>query len=340
MYGPGGPFDVSSAGAMEERRIGVSVIHSPGVYHVRCDFTVRGGIEFIHREWWRSTAAELLARLRESTKPGAGGFAAAVARALVCLEQAERHLDSWKQGRDPFVDNGDSESLTSADGIPLVVPEPWVDLLVWDPLFLITSTYRCWRCTAESPVAALLAERYLDLSGGASPTSDDPPADAQHVVLVSDIERIPPDLERVLREAAPLIRRDRSRTAGTSYYMNHCGECGARFGDFFLGEVDGPFWAGSPEEVEKRGIALSLLPVKGMNGLRAGGSASDVYVWIHEQWWRGMVQDLITRLGKRDDRQSPAYAVALERTLGELSYPEQEIDLEHDRPGRAGAEER
>ena len=115
------------------------------------------------------------------------------------------------------------------------------------------------------------------------------------MVLVSDIERMAPELERVLREAAPLIRRDRSRTAGTAYYMNHCRACGARFGDFFLGEIDGPFWANTPEEIGEKGITLSLLPVKGMHGLRAGGSASESYIWVHEQWWWGMAQRLITR---------------------------------------------
>lgn len=79
VYGPGGPFDVNSISAMGERRVSVTVILWPGVHHVRCDFTLPDGIEFIHREWWRSTAAALLARLRESMKPGADGYAAAVA---------------------------------------------------------------------------------------------------------------------------------------------------------------------------------------------------------------------------------------------------------------------
>jgi hypothetical protein len=43
-----------------------------------------------------------------------------------------------------------------------------------------------------------------------------------------------------------------------------------------------------------------------------------------------MVQNLITRLVARDESQSRAYAVALERALGELSCLKGEIELEQD----------
>jgi hypothetical protein len=47
--------------------------------------------------------------------------------------------------------------------------KPWANVQVWEPLFLMTSVYQCWRCGENSPVAAVLAERYFDLIGSERP---------------------------------------------------------------------------------------------------------------------------------------------------------------------------
>jgi hypothetical protein len=200
------------------------------------------------------------------------------------------------------------------------------------------SKYRCWRCGEDSPVAALLAERHVDTIGGERPALIDPPPYAQHVVMLSDIERMSPELEQALAEAAPMIRLDQSRTAGKSYYMNHCRACGSRFGDYFLGEIDGPFWASSPEALDQKGIFLQLLPVEGMQLLHCGTTACSIYVWAHERWWRASVQRLAEKLTKHGGSESLAYAAALHRVIGHLDCLEIEIDLEYARLRRAEAE--
>jgi hypothetical protein len=335
VYGLDGPFDME---ATKQPRGVVEVVVVPfaEVQRVTCDFVEADGVEAVLEDWWRRTAEELLARLRDSTKPGARGYAVAVARALACLMESGRELDCLGQGVDPFAE--DEHPNLGPEGLaPL---ELWADMQVWAPLFLMTSAYRCWRCGEDSPVAAILAERHFEVMGRDRPARENPPAHAQHVVMLCNIERMSPDLERALAEAAPMIRLDRSRTAGTTYYMNHCRACGTRFGDFFLSETDGPFWVWSPGELEQKGITLELLPVEGMQALCCGTAACNIYVWAHERWWRMSLQRLVEKLAKRGDPQAHAYAAALDRALGELACLERNIDFARMRATRVAPDER
>jgi hypothetical protein len=93
--------------------------------------------------------------------------------------------------------------------------------------------------SAVSPVFAIVAERYRDAWDDW--TGDAVPHELKHVVRLSDIAQMSPELERVISRVAPQIRIDFSKAAGVSYWLNHCSTCGARFGDFFLGEIDGLF---------------------------------------------------------------------------------------------------
>lgn len=334
VYGTGGAFDVRTGGEMEARGIEAVVLPLPRAERIACDWLKSAGIAFILQEWCRGTVGELLARLQESVKPTGRPYAVAVARVLRCLDQAELELEAWREGRDPFEDAEypapGPEEATSL--------EPWADMQVWEPLFLMTSVYRCWRCGENSPVAAVLAERWIDLIGSERQARRDPLPDAQHVVMLSGIERMSAGLELALAEAAPHIRRGRSRTAERTYYMNHCRACGAHFGDFFLGDAGGPFWAWSPDEIQAKGISLSLLDVRGMQELRCGAAACDVYVWAHEQWWRERVRRLIQRLRDRDDSEARDFAAALARAAGELACVEREIEIESARVRRAASD--
>jgi hypothetical protein len=156
-------------------------------------------------------------------------------------------------------------------------------------------------------------------------------------VLLSTIEWMPPEIEHALRGAAPGIRRDHSKTAQMSYFMNHCRACGARFGDFFLTEVDGPFWAISPEEFDRKRISFTVLPIRGTFGLRCGAIASDVLVWIHDHWCHRLLESLQRRLERRQDDESRSFAVAIEHLMGELAYVFEEIDVARTRVSQAHA---
>lgn len=322
VHGPCGAFDIGTYQEMWARGIEVTVLPLERIERVACAWAESAGAAFIFRDWWRDTADELLAHLKASAKPAGRPYAAAVVRALECLAQAEDDLQAWNEGRDPL--QGDYPAPGPDETTSL---EPWADVQAWEPLFLMTSVYRCWRCGEDSPVAAVLAERYLDLVGGERQARLDPPEYTQHVVMLCNIEQMSPGLEQALAEAAPLIRRGRSRTAARTYYMNHCRACGTHFGDFFLGDAGGPFWAWSPDEIAAKGIAVRLLDVSGMQQLRCGTTACNVYVWAHEQWWRQRAGRLIAKLEARGDPRSRAYATALARALGELACVEHEIRI-------------
>lgn len=103
--------------------------------------------------------------------------------------------------------------------------------------------------SAVSPVFAIVAERYRDPWDDW--TGDAVPHELKHVVRLSDIAQMSPELERVISRVVPQIR-------------------GARFGDFFLREIDGLFWATTPEEFEKKAIRFTVLPVSGPQRARCG----------------------------------------------------------------------
>ena len=327
VHGPGGAFVVGTFPEMWARGIEVMVLPLKRAERIACAWAKSAGIAFILRDWWRDTVDELLAHLQTSSKPTGRPYAAAVGRALECLAQAEDDLQACRDGREPLHDAGypapGPDEATSL--------EPWADVQVWEPLFLMTSVYQCWKCGESSPVAAVLAERYVDLIGSERQARLDPPEETQHVVMLCNIERMSPDLEHALREAAPQIRPGRSRTASRTYYMNHCRACGIHFGDFFLGDAGGPFWDWSPDEIQAKGISLTLLDVRGMQQLRCGTTACDAYVWAHEQWWRERVRRLVEKLEARGDPQSRSYATALARAVGELACVEHEVRIENTR---------
>jgi len=321
VLGSGGPFDVSAADEVVERGIEVVVARFPDVGVVRCDLREWEAIELIHETWWRGVVAELLQRLSDSRKPQAAEHAAALARILAEVDQAREDLRSWRKGEAPRLlppssDIDDEEDEAAAEA----------GFLAWEPLYLLSARHPCWRCGEDSTVAALVAERYCDPWD--ETTGDDPAGELKHVVRLSDIGRMPPHLEQVLSRVAPGIRIDRSKTAGMSYYMNHCSACGARFGDFFLGEIEGPFWATTPAEFEEKKIRFSVLPVEGPQRLHCGVTASGALEWMHGHWCIQLLAGLQHKLEHRADMESSAFAAAIERLLGELMYLEERIEVE------------
>ena len=60
---------------------------------------------------------------------------------------------------------------------------------------------------------------------------------------------MPAALVPVLHEATKdAWREDYSSTAGETYWMNHCTDCGIKQGDHFVHGPDGPFWPNTAAE--------------------------------------------------------------------------------------------
>jgi hypothetical protein len=321
ILAPGGALDMGAAGGVAERFVEVVVVRFPEVGIVRCNLREREAIELIHETWWRGVLDMLLQRLRASAKPNAAEHGAALARCIALLDQAREDLECWKKGEEPRLPPPPSDTEEEDDDA-----ETEADFLAWEPLYLLRSEYACWRCSAVSPVFAIVAERYRDPWDDW--TGDAAPHELKHVVRLSDIAQMSPELERVMSRVAPQIRIDFSKAAGVSYWMNHCAACGARFGDFFLGEVDGPFWATTPEEFEKKAIRFTVLPVAGPQRLRCGVTESGALEWMHDHWCRQLLSRLQGKLEHRGDAESSAFAAALERLDGEMVYLDERIELE------------
>ncbi|CAG9266202.1 conserved hypothetical protein [Burkholderia diffusa] len=147
------------------------------------------------------------------------------------------------------------------------------------PYFYIAKNHQsCWRCGETSPVYCLAStgdylERRQDFD------------DEDHLVkvvewniaeygsfvgtFISNMTMVNGKVGRFIKERCSSYYVDYSKMASSSYYMNHCVACDAKFGDFFMhNEPGGAF---SPmSENEARSIQLSRIDLP----LLVQGSAS------------------------------------------------------------------
>lgn len=69
---------------------------------------------------------------------------------------------------------------------------------------------------------------------------------------VSSVHSLSPQVERQIRRFTESFKQAYSKTAGSRYFMNHCQQCDAKLGDFFMhGEPGGAFFPTSPEQANK-----------------------------------------------------------------------------------------
>lgn len=98
-----------------------------------------------------------------------------------------------------------------------------VSKITLDPPLYLAVSHRisCWKCSQE--------HRVLCLSDGKT--------------YFSFVKKIPKSVELILKEKFPTYFFDYSKTVNHKYLMNHCSNCMAKSGDFFLHqEEDSPFW--------------------------------------------------------------------------------------------------
>jgi hypothetical protein len=131
------------------------------------------------------------------------------------------------------------------------------------PVFSVESRTACWKCESDTRVATVAAASFRYLS---EPENRLQP----NLYLFSTIRFLPRHLLEAIRQINEGYRRRFSKTAGATYYMNHC-SCGAPLGDFFMhSEPGGAFFPMSPGAA--RAIRLRQLDVRGR--LEIGGSPS------------------------------------------------------------------
>lgn len=118
--------------------------------------------------------------------------------------------------------------------------------------FLAESTRKCWRCSRETRVFAIM----LPASHEVLDVDDDPACDewrvAEEPTVLSYVGHLADPIPERLRVLAPHYRRDFSRTTGSFYWMSHCEHCQAKQGDFeLIEESDSAFNPATPERAER-----------------------------------------------------------------------------------------
>lgn len=122
------------------------------------------------------------------------------------------------------------------------------------PVYAVESKTACWRCDKVTRVVTVAAESFIGRGESKEPVEPD-------LYLFSGIESLPQELLGALRRVNPGYRKRFSKTAGMSYYMNHC-SCGAQLGDFYMhSEPGGAFFPATPQAA--RAIRLHRLKLQG-----------------------------------------------------------------------------
>jgi len=121
---------------------------------------------------------------------------------------------------------------------------------------ILHSITDCWRCGNTSLVIALLAA-VLDRE-----YEDAYDQNSEQPSVFANVELLNPEAACILRTEYPRYRPDYSQAQRQRVYMNHCSECGAKLGDFYLhNEPNAAFWpldAVSAAELVMRRITTPL----------------------------------------------------------------------------------
>lgn len=129
-------------------------------------------------------------------------------------------------------------------------------ITVTTPIYLVTSWESCWQCGESEAVIALATTSVID--------DDDDDYDQEgddEPYLLMNVREMPEEVVRTVQERHPRFQKCASKTAGFTYYANHC-ECGANFGDFFLHSKPGHAFFPMSDEAAAR-ITVLELPFKG-----------------------------------------------------------------------------
>lgn len=109
--------------------------------------------------------------------------------------------------------------------------------LICQAVYLLQGAGQCYSCKQPTRMFALMVLPPFTLEGAQDEAQDEDGA------MLNMPEDLPPALAQAIHPVTGnLFRRDHSRMADASYWMNHCEHCDAKQGDYFVHGPDGPFW--------------------------------------------------------------------------------------------------
>ena len=125
--------------------------------------------------------------------------------------------------------------------------ETWeMTQVVAEAAYILEAEHPCHECGSFVPVFALLIEGPFECRGEELLGPDDTTALLRNVVM------LPSELQRTLEaQSKDSWRLDESRTAGSSYFMNHCRECGAKIGDWYVSQPGTAFFPLDDEGIKR-----------------------------------------------------------------------------------------
>lgn len=147
-----------------------------------------------------------------------------------------------------------------------------------DKFYIARSTCVCWACHKDTFVYALAipgTAKYLEYN---EQTKEAEWISNIHsnVVFISYLKNFTPSIEPTLKQIAPKLRRDYSKTVEFTYWMNHCEHCGMKQGDFVLHqESDAPFWPITHQCAQRIRFFTMDMPIE-CEGSGYGGYSSNM----------------------------------------------------------------
>lgn len=116
------------------------------------------------------------------------------------------------------------------------------DCNVRGPLLVIRAQMRCWKCFANTTVAAFAGQADTE----AWVDDADPPRwlPLEEPMALNYVAQVPDSVAARARNVLPTLRQAHGQSVELGYWINHCEHCDAPIGDHYTqSHPDGPFFA-------------------------------------------------------------------------------------------------
>lgn len=124
-------------------------------------------------------------------------------------------------------------------------------IILFDHFYLVEGKRKCYRCKRETPVIAFGADEfYVVYDDSVTERIYGLETYCNEIHIISDIVQLSKDFLDYLNRKYN-YRMGYSKTTDRSYMTNHCTNCNAIQGDYYLhGEVDSPFFIDSIDKAK------------------------------------------------------------------------------------------
>lgn len=153
--------------------------------------------------------------------------------------------------------------------------------------YVIESVSDCWGCSNLTRVFSFkLPEQHEEFDYYEDEDEDFPLTSNLgewkchgHRGTVSNVDSLSPQVTKQLHRFTNKFKQAYSKTTGSRYLMNHCENCGAKLGDFFMhSEPGGAFFPTSPHEAQR--MTLVRINERFDANCSVGFASEDFFDWM------------------------------------------------------------